>query len=477
MGFFEGSEVPVDDKRRARTDTLGTLRDGALDHVGGSMSTLFHRLLSTRLAWVGALFMAPIVSSLAEGSSGAEQTLRPRITLSADAPGGMCELGETVVFTAEVRNSSKDKLNGELRWELETVAFDAKELKPTKLQLKGKETKTFQYELEMKVSGFVKVSCTVAERGEREVTRSKRVGCDPTGVLSELTREEDFDEFWAQSIKELAEVEPEYELIEVTQEEGADGELYELIMRSHGDVRVRGWLQVPKTEGPHSALLRVPGYTQNMRPVGDTGGAVILSFNIRGHGNSTDDVPGHPRDFWVRGLDDKETYYYRGAYLDCVRAVDYLSSRDDVDQDRIAVWGGSQGGGLSFATAALDQRIDLCVADIPWLCDWENYLTLAGKTDDEEIQAWLDAKKSRTPESTLKILSYFDTMNMADRIQCPTLMGVGLQDSVCPPSTSFATFNRITAERDFRIYEESGHGLGAAHYQWVLGEMAKHLGR
>jgi len=213
-----------------------------------------------------------------------------------------------------------------------------------------------------------------------------------------------------------------------------------------------------------------------MRPVDDTGRAIVLSFNIRGHGNSTDDVPGTPRDYWVRGLDDKDTYYYRGAYLDCVRAMDYLCSREDVDQDRIAVWGASQGGGLAFATASLDQRVDLCVSDIPWLCDWENYLTLAGKTDDEEIQAWLNAKESRTPESTLKTLSYFDTMNMVDKIQCPTLMGVGLQDSICPPATSFATFNRITAERDFRIYQKSGHMLTAFHYEWVLGEMAARFG-
>jgi len=436
------------------------------------MYVSIRRLLPAAFACAGLL----LVSLASEASTLSEKLPRPRITLSADAPGGMCELGETVVFTAEVRNSSKEELKGELRWELETVAFEVKELKPVKVRLKGKETQTFQYELEMEVPGFVKVSCTVTEQGERDATRSKRVGCDPTGVLSELTKEDDFDEFWAQSLEELAEVEPEYELIEVEDGEGGDVALYELIMRSIDGVRVRGWLEVPKSEGPHSALLRVPGYTQNMRPVGDTGGAIVLSFNIRGHGNSTDDVPGRPRDFWVRGLDDKQTYYYRGAYLDCVRAVDYLSSRDDVDQDRIAVWGGSQGGGLAFATASLDPRIDLCVADIPWLCDWENYLTLAGKTDDEEIQTWLDAKESRTPESTLKILSYFDTMNMVDRIQCPTLMGVGLQDSICPPSTSFATFNRITAERDFRIYEKSGHGLGAAHYQWVLGEMAKRLG-
>ena len=177
----------------------------------------------------------------------------------------------------------------------------------------------------------------------------------------------------------------------------------------------------------------------------------------------------------MRGLDAKEAYYYRGAYLDCVRAVDYLCSRDDVDQERIVVWGASQGGGLAFATAALDGRVDLCISDIPWLCDWENYLALAGKNDDEEIQAWLNAKESRTTESTLRTLSYFDTMNMADKIQCPTLMGVGLQDSICPPATSFATFNRITAERDYRIYEKSGHGLSAEHYRWIFSELAARI--
>jgi len=420
--------------------------------------------------------MALVGLSLAEASSVAEQPVRPRITLSADAPGGMCEVGETVVFIAEVKNTSSEKLKGKFRWEVETVAFKAKESKPVSLRIAGKETETFEYELKMKVPGFVKVSCTVAESGEEsEVTRSKRVGCAPTEVLTELTKEKDFDKFWARSLEELGEVEPNYELIEMPQKEGTDVELYELVMRSFGGVRVRGWLEVPKSQGPHTALLRVPGYTQNMRPVGDTGGAIVLSFNIRGHGNSTDDVPGNPKDFWVRGLDDKEDYYYRGAYLDCVRAVDYLCSRDDVDQDRITIWGGSQGGGLSFATAALDQRIDLCIADIPWLCDWENYLVLAGKTDDEEITAWMGAKRSRTRKAVLKTLSYFDTMNLADRIQCPTLMGIGLQDPICPPSTSFATFNRIPAERDYRIYEDSGHGLGGPHYQWVFAEMEKRL--
>jgi len=428
---------------------------------------------TTRRSLFGLMILALAV--FAQASLKSDRSLMPNLKLSTSAVKGMCALDEQVLFTAELRNTSREPLKGELRWVMETAAFEPIAIEPVEVDLRPQETKVFEYELEMKTPGFVLIRCVLSVEGGGEVAKMKRVGCEPTKVLSELTREEDFDQFWAASLEELADVSPEFELIEVSAEGAASVKLYEVVMRSHGDVRVRGWLQVPKGEGPFPALLRVPGYTMNMQPVADTGGAIVLSFNIRGHGDSTQDVPGRPKDFWVRGLDAKETYYYRGAYLDCVRAVDYLCSRDDVDQERIVVWGASQGGGLAFATAALDGRVDLCISDIPWLCDWENYLALAGKNDDEEIQAWLNAKESRTPESTLRTLSYFDTMNMADKIQCPTLMGVGLQDSICPPATSFATFNRITAERDYRIYEKSGHGLSAEHYRWIFSELAARI--
>lgn len=59
---------------------------------------------------------------------------------------------------------------------------------------------------------------------------------------------------------------------------------------------------------------------------------------------------------------------------------------NDVDQNRIAIWGGSQGGGFAFATAALDSRVDMCVADIPFLCDWHNYFKL---TKWPEMNEWI----------------------------------------------------------------------------------------
>ena len=40
-------------------------------------------------------------------------------------------------------------------------------------------------------------------------------------------------------------------------------------------------------------------------------------------------------------------------------------------------------------------------------------------------------------------MSYFDTMNLCERVTCPTIMSIGLQDQICPPTTGFAAFNRI----------------------------------
>jgi cephalosporin-C deacetylase len=151
-----------------------------------------------------------------------------------------------------------------------------------------------------------------------------------------------------------------------------------------------------------------------------------------------------------------------------VRAVDFLCSRKDVSQKHIAVWGGSQGGGLSWMTAALDPRVDLCVADIPWLADWVSYFRL---TDWLEVNEWIAARPERSWKSTLETLSYFDTMNVAARIRCPVLMSVGLQDRICPPSTSFATFNRIAGPKEYVVYPRARHRLPRKHYdlaeRWI----------
>jgi cephalosporin-C deacetylase-like acetyl esterase len=116
--------------------------------------------------------------------------------------------------------------------------------------------------------------------------------------------------------------------------------------------------------------MQVQGYSSTIVPSYVNYGEDLIGFglNIRGHGNSKDDVdPGFPG-YILYNLQDKEKYIYRGAYMDCVRGVDFLCSRPEVDVTRIAVEGASQGGALTFTTAALNNdRIAVCAPQVPFL--------------------------------------------------------------------------------------------------------------
>lgn len=148
--------------------------------------------------------------------------------------------------------------------------------------------------------------------------------------------------------------------------------------------------------------------------------------------------------------------------MDCVRAVDFLVSRPEVDAKRIAVTGASQGGGLSLITAALDKRISLCVPDIPFLCNWDKYFKASHWP---EMDQWIAAKPERSWATTLRTMSYFDALNFASEIQCPVFVGLGLQDTVCPASTIFAVYNRVQGPKEYRVYPHAGHDLAATGHE------------
>jgi cephalosporin-C deacetylase len=54
-------------------------------------------------------------------------------------------------------------------------------------------------------------------------------------------------------------------------------------------------------------------------------------------------------------------------------------------------------------------------------------------------------------------LGYIDIQHLAKRIKGTVLMGVGLMDTVCPPSTHFAVYNKIEATKRIEIYPDFGH--------------------
>ena len=404
-----------------------------------------------------------IVSLTASGSIAATKK-SVSISLSSDPKEGLVSaVDDEVTLIATIRNRSSDPTTFSLQWSHKTVAFELLPPQNQSINLLPGETKTASTRYRFAAPGFVDTECRLVFSQEEVLSSKRRVGCLPEKVPVALSQASDFDEFWQKSLRDLRRVAPAPFTNEIKGKPNDRITTSEISLKSFGGVTVRGWLEKPVDATPmkkYPAVIRVPGYGNQSRPLGKWDDMVVFSFNPRGHGNSQDEVPGKPADYWIRGLDKKENYFYRGAYLDCVRALDYLCSLDVIDKERIAIWGASQGGGLALATAALDDRIALCIADIPFLVDWDNYFKL---THWPEMDRWIGERKSRTWKKTLRTMSYFDAMNLCDRIKCEVFMGVGLQDRICPPTTNFSAYNRITAPKGYLVYPNKGHGLGREH--------------
>jgi cephalosporin-C deacetylase-like acetyl esterase len=372
-------------------------------------------------------------------------------------------------------NGTRSALSGQLHWTLETDEGDPLSSRVAEISLPPQAERAFHFDFLPPDPGFYSIRCAFRSK-TNSVTKSTAIvlGYRPEAIASPLTREADFDDFWQTTLAQLAAVDPQFQLTRTPSGDSETHDAYEVTLRSLDGVQVGGWYEMPKAPGVHPAVLRVPGYGEAMQLTGRGAPLAILSFNVRGHGNSQGDVPGTPQDFWTRGLEDKNGYFYQGAYADCIRAVDFLVSRPEVDAARIGITGGSQGGGLSLATAALDPRIRLCAPDIPFLCDWEKYFRISNWP---EVDAWLAADAGRSLEEAVRTMSYFDALNMADRIQCPIFLGLGLQDDVCPPATIFAVYNRLPGPKEYRVYPRAQHWVGPTHdserFKWILSHFSK----
>lgn len=298
-------------------------------------------------------------------------------------------------------------------------------------------------------------------------------GVQPEKIISPVDSKPDFEAYWNRAKKELEAVAPQYKLIKIDSLSKGKKDVYIVEMRSLGNVLIRGWYAVPKKAGKYPAILRLQGYSGYITLDGaySDDDMVILALNVRGHGFSKDNInPGFPG-FLQFFVNDKEMYVYRGAYMDARRGLDFLFSRPEVDQAKVATEGGSQGGALSIATAALNNdRVSLCMPDVPFLSDFPDYFKIASWPAGEFYE-YVQRNPQVGWEKVYETLSYIDIKNLASYIKCPTLMGVGLVDDICPPHINFAAYNQIQSAKEYIVYPKNGHGLPAEHgaikYQWL----------
>jgi cephalosporin-C deacetylase len=177
----------------------------------------------------------------------------------------------------------------------------------------------------------------------------------------------------------------------------------------------------------------------------------------------------------TRGITRPEDYYFTRLFVDAARAVETAAGLDGADPARVAVSGGSQGGALALAAAALlGERVAVCQADIPFLCDIQRAITLAPRAPYTEVPEFLAHNVDLIP-AALDTLRYVDCALLARRITAECLLSTGLMDEICPPSTVFAAYNEITSAKDIAVHPFSGHEVPQAHVEHQIRHLRKLL--
>lgn len=299
-----------------------------------------------------------------------------------------------------------------------------------------------------------------------------------------LSEPADLESFWASTLAEARGHELAAEFAPVADSLLRTVDVFDVSFAGYGGDRIAAWLLLPKQRSgvPLPCVVQFIGYG------GGRGlhhewldwsafGYAHLIMDTRGQGSGwrtgeTGD-PGaglagpHSPGFLTLGLPERDHYYYRRVYVDAVRAVDAARSHPDVDGARIALTGGSQGGGITIAAAALADGVCAAMPDVPFLAHFRRAVDLAGEDPYGELLRWCRVHVDQA-EQAFDALSYFDVAILGRRASVPVLFSVGMHDPVCPPSTVFAAYNnygqaaKTIVSKDIRVWPYHEHEGGEA---------------
>ena len=244
------------------------------------------------------------------------------------------------------------------------------------------------------------------------------------------------------------------------------------------------YMRPARQEKPAPALLQFHGYSMNSGDWLDkyayaSAGFHIFAMDCRGQGGKSEDAGGIKgttlNGHIIRGIDDDpKNLLFKKIFLDTAQLASIVMDLDAVDETRIGVFGGSQGGALTIACAALVPEIKKAAPVYPFLSDyrrvWEMDMAERAYAELKDYFRRFDPNHMREDEIFMK-LGYIDIQNLAHRIKADVLWACGLMDDVCPPSTQFAAYNKLKCSREMVLFHDFGHewlpGFGDQTFEFM----------
>lgn len=298
-------------------------------------------------------------------------------------------------------------------------------------------------------------------------------------------RPADHADYWARALGEMHAVDPKVELRPAAFQ-APHAECFDLYFTGVRGARVHAkYLRPKNAPAKHPAAVVFHGYTGSSGDWQDKlalvgAGFSVAALDCRGQGGLSEDVGGvvgnTHHGHIIRGLaDGPDKLLFRDIFLDCAQLAGLVMDMPEVDPARVGAFGGSQGGGLTLACAALEPRVARAAPTLPFLCDyqrvWEMDLAKDAYAELKSFFRHFDPTHARR-EEWFRRLGYIDVQHLADRIKGEVLFGTGLVDQICPPSSQFAAYNKITAPKQMILYPDFGHeglpGFSDRVYQFML---------
>jgi cephalosporin-C deacetylase len=284
----------------------------------------------------------------------------------------------------------------------------------------------------------------------------------------------DFDAFWAQTLDESRQhplnircepIDTGLRLIEA----------FDISFSGYAGQPIKGWLLLPRQRSARlPCVVEYVGYGGGRGHPLDwllwsNAGYAHLVMDTRGQGSTwrIGDTPDpepdgsnpHVPGFMTRGILNPQIYYYRRVFTDAVRAVEVARAHEAVDPWRIAITGGSQGGGIALAVAALATDLAAVLADVPFLCHYRRATEITNAYPYGEIAQYCQRHRDKI-ETVFNTLTYFDGVHFAARATSPALFSTGLMDEICPPSTIFAAYNHYAGPKQIKVWPYNSHEGG-----------------
>lgn len=283
----------------------------------------------------------------------------------------------------------------------------------------------------------------------------------------------DLDDFWAESIRELKGFPVKNQTKALLKGTILKETIYDISFQSYGNATLTGSLVIPRKRGDLPVLVYFHDYAKD-RPQIIKGlteaGIAQLILDLRGHGTqlirpvlkegeipNPDWTPGYYR----KGLESKESFFLKANYLDVIRTIEFLRLTDGIDGDKIILAGKGIGASMALFGAANSPRVKALILETPNFCHVDDTQLKLGTSWSKEISEQISNAKSKKAQ-VKKNLSYFDSLNFSKKIKIPTLVSVGMEDTVSHPKSVFALFNHLVCDKRMQVYPTEGNEAGIA---------------